>query len=173
MLNSLPQNNNYTNFSSGTILTLDFGSFLHYGIADGLGCVIHNSKKHKKVTRESYADFAEGKKIAVSAITSANPAQAVVIAKQYLGKPYDLFSSNCEHFARLCHGLKVESTQLQRHTLAALGTGIAIKSDNPVIKATGVAVALTSLLTPTEESPLKNVAIVGIFAACIAALAAA
>lgn len=32
-------------YAAGTVLKLDFGTFHHYGIADGLGSVIHNSKK--------------------------------------------------------------------------------------------------------------------------------
>ena len=160
-------------YPAGTVLKLDFGSFYHYGIVDGLGSVIHNSKKHFKVTQESYEAFAEGKEIIVSDITSDNPAQAAVSAKRYLGMPYNLIKSNCEHFARLCHGLEVESTQIQQYLLAALGAGAALKSDNAVIKAAGGAVAIASLLTPTEESPFKNATIAALVAAGIVALASA
>ena len=158
-------------YPAGTVLKLDFGTFFHYGIADGLGNVIHNSKKHFKVTLEPYDSFAEGREIMVSEITSENPAYAVVMAKRYLGMPYDLIRSNCEHFARLCHGLEIESTQLQQYMLVALGSGAALKSENVIIKAVGSAVALASLLTPTEESPFKNAAIAALIAAGVAALA--
>ena len=160
-------------YPAGTVLKLDFGTFFHYGIADGFGKVTHNSKKHLKVTHESYNDFAEGKKIIVSDITSKNPEQAAINAHRYVGMPYGLIKSNCEHFVRLCHGLEIESTQIQQYFLAALGAGAALKSDNTIIKAAGSAVAIASLLTPTEESPFKNAAIAALIAAGLVALARA
>lgn len=160
-------------YQAGTVLRLDFGIFFHYGIADGLGEVIHNSKKHLKVTQESYANFADGKRILVSDITSNNPSQAVIRAKRYLGMPYDLIESNCEHFARLCHNLEVESTQIQQYLLAALGAGVALKSDNSIIQAAGGAVAIASLLTPTEQSPFKNATIAALVTVGLVALARA
>ena len=157
-------------YNAGTTLKLDLGTYFHYGIADGIGGVIHNSKKWLKVVSESETDFAEGDEILISDITSDNPAMAVIRAQRYLGMPYHLIESNCEHFARVCHGLEAESTQLQQYLLAALGAGIAIKSDNTVIKAIGSAVALASLLTPTEKSPFKNAAIASLIAVGIVAL---
>lgn len=160
-------------YSAGTVLKLDFGSFYHYGVADGFGNVIHNSKKHFQVKIDSYDAFSEGKEIILSSITSDNPAQAAINAKRYIGMPYNLVQSNCEHFARLCHGLEVESTQIQQYLLAALGAGAALKCDNAVIKAAGGAVALASLLTPTEESPFKNATVAALVAVGIVALAGA
>ena len=160
-------------YPAGAVLKLDFGTFFHYGVADGLGEVIHNSKKHLKVTKESYADFAEGKEIIISTITSENPAQAAINAQRYIGMPYNLIKSNCEHFARLCHGIEVESTQIQQYFLAALGAGAALKSNSSIVQAAGGAVALATLLTPTEESPFKNAAIAGLIAAGVVVLARA
>lgn len=160
-------------YDAGAVLKLDFGTFFHYGVADGLGNVIHNSKKHMRVTKEPYKNFAEGKEIIVSELTSANAKQAALRAERYVGMPYNLINSNCEHFARLCHGLEKESTQLQQYLLAALGAGVALKSDNTVIKAAGGAVVLASLLTPSEESPFKNAAVAALIAAGIAILASA
>jgi hypothetical protein len=160
-------------YPAGTVLKLDFGTFSHYGIADGLGEVIHNSKKYFKVTQESYESFADGKEIIVSDITSENPSQAAINAKRYLGMQYNLIKSNCEHFARLCHGLEVESTQIQQYLLAALGAGAALKSSKSIIQAAGSAVAIASLLTPTEQSPFKNAAIAALIAAGVVALASA
>jgi len=160
-------------YPAGTVLKLDFGMFFHYGVADGLGEVIHNSKKRLKVTKESYADFAEGKEIIISSITSNNPTQAAINAQRYIGMPYNLIKSNCEHFARLCHGLEVESTQIQQYLLVALGAGAAIKSNNSIVQAAGGAAALATLLTPTEESPFKNAVIAGLIAAGVVALVSA
>ena len=160
-------------YPAGTVLKLDFGTFFHYGVADGLGMVIHNSKKHLKVMQESYEDFAEGKEIIGSDITSENPAQAAIKAQRYLGMPYNLIQSNCEHFARLCHGLEIESTQIQQYLLVALGAGAAIKSNNVIVQAAGGAVAVASLLTPTEQSPFKNAAIAALITVGLVALAGA
>lgn len=150
---------------------LDFGSYTHYGIADGNGNVIHNSKKRLMVTSEPEASFADGKNIKVSSITSEDPESAVVMSMRYIGMPYHLIKSNCEHFARLAHGLEVESTQIQQYFLAALGAGVVLKSDNIILQSAGGAVALASLLTPTEKSPFKNAAIAGFIAAGLVALA--
>jgi hypothetical protein len=158
-------------YQPGTVLKLDFGTFHHYGIADGAGYVVHNSKKRLMVTRESYDEFADGRKILVSEITSANPSFAAIIAQRYIGMPYNLVKSNCEHFARLCHGLEKESTQIQQYLLAALGAGMAVKSDNSVIQTVGGTVALASLLTPSEESPFQNALIASLVVAGVMLLA--
>ena len=158
-------------YTAGTVLKLDFGSFFHYGIADGIGNVIHNSKTHLKVTKENYDDFSEGKTIIVcNEIISEDPEKAAIQAERYIGMPYNLIKSNCEHFARLCHGLDIESTQIQQYMLIALGAGIALKSDNNYLKAIGGATALASMLTPAEESPYQNVAIASLLAAGLVAL---
>lgn len=157
-------------YKAGTVLKLNFGAFYHYGVADGLGNVIHNSKKHLKVTKESYDDFSEGKPILVSNLMSDEPEKAVARAERYIGMPYDLIKANCEHFARLCHGLEIESTQLQQYMLLALGAGLALNSDNTYVKSVGGAVALSSLLTPTEESPFKNASVATLLALGLVAL---
>ena len=154
-------------YAKGTTLLLDFGIFNHYGIADGCGGVIHNSKKYFMVTHESEADFAEGKDIIVSDITSNNSTYAFNKAKRYIGMSYDLLQSNCEHFVRLCHGLEVESTQIQKYLLASAAAGVAIKSNNSIIKMASVAASLAALFTPKEESPFKNAAIASLVTASV------
>ncbi len=158
-------------YLAGTTLKLDFGTFFHYGIADGKGNVIHNSKKRLMVTRESEEEFAEGKEIQISSITSDKPESAVAKAERYIGMPYNLIKNNCEHFARLSHSIEIESTQIQQYLLAALGAGAVLKGDNVIIKSAGGAIALASLLTPTEESPFKNAAIAALVTIGIVALA--
>lgn len=157
-------------YSAGTVLKLNLGMYFHYGIADGLGQVIHNSKKHLEVICEPEQDFSEGKEIITSDITSENPTQAAINAKRYIGMPYNLIKSNCEHFARLCHGLEIESTQIQQYLLIALGVGVALKNNNAIIQSAAGAVAIATLLTPTEQSPFKNAAIAALVAAGIVAL---
>ncbi len=144
---------------AGETLKINYGFYNHYGIADGLGNVIHNSKKHTKVVKETVAEFADGREILPSSITSENPAQAAIIALRYLGMPYNLITENCEHFANLSHGLEKESTQIQQYLIFALGVGIATKSKNENIKILAGSVALASLLTPGEKSPFQNISI--------------
>lgn len=160
-------------YPAGTTLKLDFGTFFHYGIADGEGNVIHNSKKHREVRSESYHEFAEGKRIIVSDISSENSSRAAIMAQRYIGLQYDLFISNCEHFVRLCHGLEKESTQIQQYLCIALGAGMAAQSKNDYIKAIGGATMIASALTPGEKSPFKNIAVGALIAVGIVAMASA
>lgn len=144
-------------YLAGTTLRIDCGTYNHYGIADGLGNVIHNSKKHFKVVKETIKEFAEGKEILESNITSNNPERAAIIASRYLDMSYNLFTSNCEHFVRLTHGLKKESMQIQQYLLCALGAGIVIKSDNKDVQMLAGGIVLSILLTPSEKNPFKNI----------------
>ena len=158
-------------YPAGTTLKIDYGLYIHYGIYDGLGKVIHNSKKYMKVVHEALVDFKDGKDIKVSSVTSENKEYAVIRAKRYIGMPYNLILNNCEPFAKLAHGMIKESTQVQQYFLFALGAGAAIKSDNTIIQYTGGAIAIASLLTPSEKSPFKNVIIAGLIGLGIAFLA--
>ena len=73
--------------------------------------------------------------------------------------PYNLMKNNCEHFVRLAHGLKKESTQIQQYFIATLGIGVVLKSNNAFIQSVAGAATIASLLTSSEKSPFKNVAI--------------
>ncbi len=106
----------------GTVLKVNYG-YLHYGIVDEFNQVIHNSKKHFKVVSESFEKFSEGKKVKISKITSQDQFLAIEKARKNIGQPYDLFRSNCEHFVRFCHGLKVESQQVWVAVLGVLAIG--------------------------------------------------
>jgi len=97
----------------GTVLGLKMGLYNHYAIYDGNNHVIHNSKKHGKVVRESLIDFYEGKTIFISDIQGPNFHNAYHNAEQYLGMRYNLFEENCEHFVRKMHGLVKESKQVK------------------------------------------------------------
>ncbi|PTY38566.1 hypothetical protein BGP77_11505 [Saccharospirillum sp. MSK14-1] len=158
-------------YPAGTTLRIDLGAFSHYGIADGNGAVIHNSKKRLKITRESYDEFSGGREILSSNITGSKPETAVLMAERYIGMPYDLFASNCEHFVRLVHGLEKESVQIQKYLLVLLGAGIAATSDNNALKAAGGALSIATLLTPSEKSPYKNAAVFSLITAGLVVLA--
>ena len=151
-------------YPQGTTLKLDFRTFYHYGIADGKGGVIHNSKKHKMVTHESEADFAEGKPILISDIANNDPSFALEKAKSFIGMPYNLIKSNCEHFVRLCHGLEIESTQIQKYLLLSITSVIAYKSSNPTVKVVSGTASLAALFTSREENSFRNAAIAALIA---------
>jgi len=158
-------------YSAGSVLKINMGSYFHYGLADGLGNVIHNSKRNMQVTSESYEGFSNQREIELSEITSANPSYAVNMANRYLGMPYNLFASNCEQFVRMCYGHESESTQVQQYMIMALGAGMAIKGKNELTKAIGIASSVAALLTPAEESPYQNVLVASLIAVGVVALA--
>ena len=88
-----------------------------------------------------------------------------------MGVPYKLFSENCEHFVRTACGLVKESTQVQKYLISAVSIGALLKSDNNIVRAAGGAAALASMITPTEQSPVKNAAVAACLVAGIAFLA--
>jgi len=151
-------------YEQGTVLSIQYPTFKHYGIYIGDGLIVHNSKKFKQVQTISVEDFKDGRAISVSSIKPKNNALAVQTAKKYLGLPYRLFDENCEHLVRTVCGLTKESTQVQKYLISALGTGALLKSDSTVVKAAGGAATVAALLTSSETSPVKNAAV----AACLA-----
>ncbi|MGI1672028.1 MAG: lecithin retinol acyltransferase family protein [Neptuniibacter sp.] len=157
-------------YALGDVLSIQYTGFKHYGIYSGNGLVIHNSKKSKRVEEISIEEFSDSRSVQLSSIRSDNPNIAVQTAKKYLGLPYNLFSENCEHFVRTTCGLVKESTQVQKYMITALGTGALLKSDNAIVKAAAGGAAIGALLTPSEESPVKNAAVLACLAAGIAFL---
>lgn len=158
-------------YKLGDVLLIQYIGFKHYGIYSGNNTVVHNSKKFLKVEEISIENFKNGKEIIFSSIKALNPELAVQTAKKFLGVPYNLFSENCEHFVRVACGLKKESTQVQKYLITALGTGVLLKADNAILKAAGGAAAIGALLTSSEESPVKNAAVLACLVAGITFLA--
>ena len=131
--------NDKTKFKLGDTLYIKMSSYNHYGIFDGKGNVIHNSKVNKKVCCEPLNVFSGGRTILInSKITSENREQTVQTAMLYLELPYDLFSNNCEHLVRIAHGLDKHSDQVERVLIAAVGAGLACTKD-PIPKTIGQA----------------------------------
>ncbi len=135
---------------------INYGLFEHYGICDGAGFVIHNSKKHGMVVRESINDFSDGKEVLISHIPYSDHVLVVENAQRYLGASYALFTTNCEHFVRLCCGLEVESPQIQKYLIVGAGVTVMVNTTNKVASFSGLSVALAALITQPDKSPLKN-----------------
>ena len=156
-------------YQKGDVLCVQYPGFKHYGIYIGSNRVIHNSKKYKKVCEIELEDFIDGRKISVSSIQAKDGELAITKALQFIDLPYGLFSENCEHFVRTVCGLEKESIQVQKYFigafgLSALGVGVLMKSRWRVLRTVGGAVAMASVSTSKETSPVKNV----ILATCLA-----
>ncbi len=146
---------------------IDCGLYDHHGQHDGAGFVIHNSKRHGAVVRESLQAFADGRDVVLSDVRCDNPQLATENALKYLGMSYDLFTANCEHFVRLCNGVEVESPQVQKYMCVGAGLTITANTNNNTAKLSGVAMALAAYMTPPDRSPIPNslaafVAVVGL-----------
>lgn len=145
-------------FPAGTVLKIRCSSYWHYGVADGAGGVIHNSKKRRQVQYDTLAAFAEGRAIVISDITSPHPAQAYAYALTQVGRSYNLFSQNCEQFVREAHGLPVECTQFQQCLIAFAGGYMALNARLPVLRMAGLGLLLGAVTAPSERRPYRRAA---------------
>ncbi|MGF1683489.1 lecithin retinol acyltransferase family protein [Photobacterium minamisatsumaniensis] len=143
-------------YPAGTVLKIRCSTYWHYGLADGQGNVIHNSKKWRRVSLDTETDFAEGHTIRVSRIGSDAPHLAVSHALSQIGRPYNLLDQNCEQFVREAHGLPIECTQFQRLVVAAAGGYITLSASTPILKIAGVGIMLGAVASTSERSPYKK-----------------
>lgn len=141
-------------FPKACVVKIDMGLFFHYGIFDGNGKVIHNSKRHGRVVIESLKSFSEGKEVLADlGIFSGDADAAIERAKRYIGTPYNLLQENCEHFVRMAHGLLKESPQLQKYMITATGIGVVcISTKNKPVQFAAGAAALTALTCNCSEN---------------------
>ncbi len=85
---------------------LDFG-IEHYGIATGTETVISASKRAGYVAEESESVFSGGHPIISKGYPSdLSPFEVLLKARNALGKEWNFFDYNCQHFATECHGKK-------------------------------------------------------------------
>lgn len=140
-------------YPKGTVLKIRCSTYWHYGISDGEGKVVHNSKKRRRVQLDTLDEFSEGREVVISTITSAEPESAYRYATQQLGRPYNLFCQNCEQFVREAHGLPAECTQFQQCLVAFAGSYIVLKAEAPALKMAGIGLLVGALLSPSERRP--------------------
>lgn len=113
------------NYTLGTIVYVDILFIRHYGIISDINKmgalkIISNSKKFGRVIEESLDDFSGSRKISECGFPSKYTSHYIVTrAKSLIGKQYNLFSNNCEHFVRCVHHLKPESPQIQIFAIMA------------------------------------------------------
>ncbi|MDQ6984031.1 MAG: lecithin retinol acyltransferase family protein [Ghiorsea sp.] len=107
-------------FPVGAIVGVPFlGVLKHVGvisdrIINGKPTVFSASQKTGVVQEEDFDSFSEGKPVKlVNMSGNLSGVEVVQRARSKKGEKYSLFFWNCEHFACWCHGLKVESKQLQ------------------------------------------------------------
>lgn len=85
----------------------------HYGIVTGLGTVISASKRTGFVLEECIETFSGGHHVvSIGYPSTLNPIEVISQARTFLGRKWNLFFDNCQHFATECHGEK-KSPQLQ------------------------------------------------------------
>lgn len=156
----------------GTTVRISYGAYWHYGLIDSTGSsVIHNSKKHGKVVRETIEAFSGGASLVVCADVMGNwPVKAARLAESAIGVTYRLWSQNCEHFVRWAHGLEPTSPQIEAAIVATAGLSVAATVKHPAAVVGGLATAFGALLAGPNGSPLKTGAACGLSALALFAL---
>ncbi len=117
-------------FQAGEIISIKWHMGIqHDGIYTCRDTVIAASKRTGVVQEESLEDFSGGRKIRSKGYPSHLPFYIIEQnARAKIGKRYNLFGYNCQHFASQCHGKK-QSRQLR------------------VVAASVASIAVTALLT--------------------------
>lgn len=95
--------------------------YQHLGIYSGQGTVIHASKDVGCVVEHLLHEFSGGRQISRhGSSTRLQPWLVVENARRQIGRRYQLFSYNCEHFVREVSGFAPTSPQLQMVMLGVL-----------------------------------------------------
>ena len=93
----------------------------HDGIYTADGTVIAGSKRTGCVVEEDIETFSGGRKVRSKGYPSdLSPEIVEASARSKIGKPYNLFGYNCQHFATECHGKK-QSRQLRSTMISVAG----------------------------------------------------
>jgi hypothetical protein len=145
------------------------GAFWHFGVYEGYESVVV-LLAGLGIARQTLAEFAAGAELRrVDRFTAGRLDHALTLrrAQSMVGMPfeYNLFTKNCEHFARWCATGQAESRQVNGATItagAALALGFAV-AQKPllVLGAAAVAAVLAIELIATRESARVPVGPVG------------
>lgn len=105
---------------AGDVVSVPFGPYRHVGIFTGMS-VISNSAWAQGVVEETLEEFVDGRECQIDGYLGAlHPAEVLLRARAAPRRPYHLFTWNCEHFVRYCHGVEETSPQLGATLLVAL-----------------------------------------------------
>lgn len=99
----------------------------------GLPYIYNASKRSGFVKLETWDVFTLGTGSATILGISGELAEHEVLTRAHsrLDEPWDLWSANCEHYVRWCHGLEVTSPQLR----AGLGVAVGVALVGAVVAA--------------------------------------
>lgn len=106
-------------YKAGSRVGVMVAGVLHEGIPtgrfrDGEPSIISNSRRTGRAVEEPLSVFSGGRQVfRLPPLSDLSPWEVLRNAEKLLGKPWDLFRSNCEHFVRECYGLKPTSPQLR------------------------------------------------------------
>ena len=114
----------------GTVIAIRYPMYKHLAIvsdriSNGMPYLISLSFRKNGVEEETWNTVVGSHAIEPCSINGDYPKEIVLLrARSYINRKikYNLFTFNCEHFARYAHGLPIESVQV-KHALygAALG----------------------------------------------------
>lgn len=117
----IPPSRAIVSLRPGTVIAIPivFPFYWHKGIVsdrahNGKPMVFACSAKTGKVLEETWDQFAEGSDVTVEGyLGTLHPLLVIERARACIGKRYQFFVFNCEHFVYTAHGLELQSPQLQ------------------------------------------------------------
>lgn len=120
--------------SPGAIVKVSMGLYDHFAIVSdrwylAKPMLISLSSRTGTVREESWYECAGDRNVVLSNIQGQlHPFHVLSKARIAVGRlKYNLLSSNCEHFARWAHDLKVESKQIQTAVVVVAGLALLYK----------------------------------------------
>jgi hypothetical protein len=103
----------------GSVVGVWKGFYKHVGILTECSTVIASSSQQGCIQEIPIHEFAMGKPTTVEGYPGIRrPEKVVAYARAEIGKPWNLFNSNCERFVRRAHGIVQRSPQLQFAVIA-------------------------------------------------------
>ena len=100
-------------YNPGDVVRVTVNGFVqHEGIMTEHGRVISNSRRRGGVFEESTRDFAGGHKIQnIGRLSNLSSGTVIANARARIGRRYNAYSYNCQHFVRECYGQGASSPQ--------------------------------------------------------------
>ena len=102
----------------------------HVGTMGYGGIIYANSLRYGKICKVTPLEFSDGKHIVNDGLIGHFPSQSVILRwESLMGRPYDLFSFNCEHSDNLVRGFGAKSNQVRNLVIGfAILAGVAVLS---------------------------------------------